>query len=251
MMAYIASTKEEKEYLENYDSSAYQKPSVTADVVVMTLVPGQGLGVILVRRNEYPYKSRWALPGGFVGIEEDIEATARRKLMEKAGIDVPLYQFGTFGKVDRDPRMRVISVSHMAFVPMERLSPSPGIGADDAGVFLVKKEGNRYIYEKDGVVVPEGKLAFDHADIIHTAIKRLRNRLNYTDDVFAFVDKNAFTIAQLREIYEAVKGEKVDFANFRRDFTRKYEKTGFVEKTSAMTRGDVGRPSVIYRIRKG
>lgn len=246
-MEYIASTEDEREYLKNYDSSVYPKPSVTADVVVMTLVPGQGLGVILVRRNEYPYKGKWSLPGGFVGIEEDIEATAERKLMEKAGVNVPFYQFGTFGKVGRDPRMRVISVSHMAFVPMEKLSPSPGIGADDAGIFLVKREGNRYVYEKGGILTSEKELAFDHADIIRTAIERLRNRISYTDDAFAFVDKNAFTIAQLREIYEAVKGEKVDFANFRRDFTRKYEKTGLVEKTNTMTSGDVGRPSAIYR----
>lgn len=246
-MKYMPVSEEEREYLEKYDSSVYEKPSVTADVVVMTVVPGKGLGVILVRRSEYPYRGCWSLPGGFVGIDENIEDTAERKLAEKAGVSVPIHQFGTFGNVGRDPRMRVVSVSYMAFVPPEKLSPSPGTGADEAGIFLVKEDRGRMRFEKDGLAVPEEDLAFDHADIIRTAVERLRNRIEYTDDMFAFVDRKAFTIAQLRDIYEAVKGEKVDFANFRRDFIRRYEKTGIARKTRRTTSGDVGRPSSIYR----
>ncbi len=246
---YVPSTEKEKEYIETYDGSAYEKPSITADVVIMTLIPGKGLGVLLTRRSEFPYKGQWALPGGFVGISEDIEDTARRKLKEKAGItDIPFYQFGTFGAVDRDPRMRVISVSYMAFVPIDRLSPSPGVGADQAGIFLITGSGHDRTFVKDDIVIKEEDLAFDHAEIIDVAMTRLRNRIDYTDDALAFVDADSFTITQVREIFESVKGRKEDPGNFRRDFIKKYEKTGIVESVKVLKSGDVGRPAVAYRI---
>ena len=246
---YYPSTEEERIYIEEYDGSKYEKPSVTADVVIMTLVPGEGLGVVLTRRSEFPYKHRWALPGGFVGIRESIEDTARRKLEEKAGItDLPFYQFGTFGDVDRDPRMRVISVSYMAFVPIHKISLSPGIGADDAGIFAVKEIERERVFVRNGLEIKEEDLAFDHADIIRTAVIRLRNRIDYTDDALAFVNADSFTITQVREIFESVKGKKEDPGNFRRDFIKKYEKTGIVEGTKTEKSGDVGRPAVVYRI---
>ena len=246
---YVPSTEEEKEYIETYDGSAYEKPSITADVVIMTLIPGRGLGVLLTRRDEFPYKGRWALPGGFVGISESIEDTAQRKLEEKAGIkNIPFYQFGTFGAVDRDPRMRVISVSYMAFVPVDRLSLAPGVGADQAGIFLITGSGRDRTFVKDSLSIKEEDLAFDHAEIIDTAMMRLRNRIDYTDDALAFVNADSFTITQVREIFESVKGKKEDPGNFRRDFIKKYEKTGIVESIKAAKSGDVGRPAVVYRI---
>lgn len=244
-------TEEEKKFIEEYDSSIYDKPSVTADVVIMTLIPGKGLGVVLVQRKEFPYMNSWAVPGGFVGISEDIEETARRTLKEKAGIsDAPFYQFHTFGAVKRDPRMRVISVSYMAFVPMERLSFSAKGTSDDSGIFLIKRTEEGMTFTRDEITVKEDDLAFDHAEIISTAMKHLRSRLDYTDDALAFVDPKCFTVSQIRDIFEAVKGEKEDPGNFRRYFVNRYEKTGIVEDTGEVTSGDVGRPSVIYRITK-
>ncbi|WMJ81594.1 NUDIX domain-containing protein [Clostridium sp. MB40-C1] len=117
----------EKEFLRSYDENNYKRPSVTNDIIIFTTddkeeenlrkVPKKGLQVILIKRDDYPYIEKWALPGGFVGIEEDLEVSARRKLKEKTGIDnIYTEQLYTFGDVDRDKRTRVISVGNIALV---------------------------------------------------------------------------------------------------------------------------------------
>ena len=120
----------EKEFLQNYDEHEYKRPSVTNDIIIFTTadkeednlrkVPKKGMQVILIKRNDYPYKEKWALPGGFVDINESLEMGARRKLKEKTGIDnVYAEQLYTFGDVHRDKRTRVISVGNIALVEKE------------------------------------------------------------------------------------------------------------------------------------
>jgi 8-oxo-dGTP diphosphatase len=117
----------EDEFLRNYDVNDFKRPSVTNDIIIFTTddkeednlrkVPKKGVQVILVKRNDYPYKDKWALPGGFVDINESLEEGAKRKLKEKTGIDnVYTEQLYTFGDVYRDKRTRVISVGNMALV---------------------------------------------------------------------------------------------------------------------------------------
>lgn len=120
-------TNKEKEFLKNYDESQYKRPSITNDIIIFTTddieednlrkMPKKGMQVILIKREDYPYKGNWALPGGFVQIEESLDHGARRKLKEKTGIDnVYTEQLYTFGDVDRDKRTRIISVGNLALV---------------------------------------------------------------------------------------------------------------------------------------
>ncbi|MGX8704905.1 MAG: NUDIX domain-containing protein, partial [bacterium] len=119
---YTPKSEEEARFLENYDAGRYEKPSVTADVVLFT-IRRNSMHVLLIRRGGFPYKGCWAFPGGFVQMDESLEEAAARELQEETGLtDIPVHQFGTFGAVDRDPRMRVISVAYMAFLPAYRLA---------------------------------------------------------------------------------------------------------------------------------
>ena len=117
----------EEEFLKSYDENDYKRPSVTNDIIIFTTddmeednlrkVPKRGMQVILIKRDDYPYMDKWALPGGFVGIEESLEESAKKKLKEKTGIEnVYTEQLYTFGDVDRDKRTRVISVGNIALV---------------------------------------------------------------------------------------------------------------------------------------
>jgi 8-oxo-dGTP diphosphatase len=120
----------EENFLKNYDQNNYERPSVTNDMIIFTTadkeegnlrkVAKKGMQVILIIRDDYPYKEKWALPGGFVDMEESLEMSARRKLREKTGIDnVYTEQLYTFGDVHRDKRTRVISVGNIALVEKE------------------------------------------------------------------------------------------------------------------------------------
>ena len=115
------------EFLKNYDINKYERPSITNDVIIITTedkieenirkVPRKGMQVLLVKRDEHPYLNKWAIPGGFIGIKEEIEEGARRKLEEETGVkDVYLEQLYTFGDVDRDVRTRVISIANLALI---------------------------------------------------------------------------------------------------------------------------------------
>jgi ADP-ribose pyrophosphatase YjhB (NUDIX family) len=127
------------EFLAAYDENKYRRPSVTADIAVFTLQKsGQGfrVGTLLVKRGDHPYIGKWALPGGFVNMDEDLEGAAARELFEETGLrGLPLRQFGAFGKVDRDPRTRVITTGFYAAAPYGSLSPKAGDDAADTELF--------------------------------------------------------------------------------------------------------------------
>ncbi len=192
--------------LEGYDPSAYPPVAVTVDVVLLTVRSGR-LSVLLVKRGSAPYEGEWALPGGFVQPDEDLDAAARRELVEETGIaapDVYLEQLRTYGSPDRDPRMRVVSV---AYLGLTADLPSPVAGSDAASARF---------WPVDDLGTAEGpELAFDHALILGDGVERARAKLEYSTLAAAFVEE-PFTIADLRRVYEAVWGVQLHAANFRR-----------------------------------
>lgn len=124
-------------FLEAYDASRYPRPSVTLDMVVFTYLPQEeALGVLLIKRKDHPFIGKWALPGGFLNMDESLEAGAARELLEETGVSgLPLRQFYTFGAPKRDPRTRVISVGYFAVAQAGVLRPAAGDDAAQAGIF--------------------------------------------------------------------------------------------------------------------
>jgi 8-oxo-dGTP diphosphatase len=200
---------------------------VTVDLVVLTIRVG-ALHVLLVRRKYPPYRGRWALPGGFVHAEEDLTAAAVRELAEETSLTMGyLEQLGTYGAPRRDPRGRVVTVAYLALVPD---LPTPAAGTDAADAAWVP-------------VVRAGRLAFDHGQILADGVERARAKLEYTPLAAAFCPPS-FTVAQLREVYEAVWGAPLDPRNFHRKVTAT---DGFVEPVGASTGGGRGRPAQLFR----
>ena len=230
----------EKEFLKEYDSSKYEKPSVTCDIVILTIDEENDLNVLLIKRKNYPFKDKWAIPGGFVDIKESIDMAAKRELMEETGLsDIRLEQFGTFGEVDRDPRMRVISVAYFALIPKDKLHVVAGDDAKEAEFFKVKIVNGKISFNG----LNTKNLAFDHETILNLAITRLRNRIDYTDDVFHFLG-DEFTLFEAKKVYEILKGEKLDTANFNRDFLKQFKDK--IEKTDKKSSKYSARPASIY-----
>lgn len=251
---YIPTSQEEKDFLQNYDAGKYEKPSVTADIVVFTLSENNDLSLLLIKRGGFPYKGKWAIPGGFAEMKESLEETAARELREETGLSgLPIIQFGTFSDVDRDPRMRVISVAYMAFVPKNLLKFAAGDDAADAKLFTISIGLDGITFVNGDERVKASDLAFDHEKIIITAIERLRNRIDYKEDAFNFLKNDqSFTIYELKKIFETVNGKVMDAANFRRDFMRKYVNTGVVVATGDTTMDNGHRAAALYRkVKKG
>ena len=211
----------------------YPPFAVTVDLVLFTLI-GDRLRVLAVKRGAEPYRGRWALPGGFVQLEENLEQAARRELREETGLDaarIHLEQLATYGDPDRDPRQRVISVAYLALAPG---LPAPAPGSDAAGAAWV---------EVDQLLRSRSALAFDHADILKDGLDRARSKLEYTPLATAFCPRE-FTIAELRRVYEIVWGTELDPRNFHRKVTGT---KGFVVDTKKR-RVERGRPAQLYRV---
>ncbi|HIE38950.1 MAG TPA: NUDIX domain-containing protein [Anaerolineales bacterium] len=207
----------------------YPRPSVTVDVVIFTLRDGE-LQVLLIRRKHPPFAGMWAIPGGFVGIDESLEEAALRELEEETGVtDVYLEQLYTFGALERDPRGRVITVAYFAVVPAHAIHPRAGDDAAEARWWSIYS-------------LPP--LAFDHADILAYALQRLRYKMEYTAVGFELLPET-FTLSELQAAYEVVLGEKLDKRNFR----RKILGAGVIEETGAYRTGE-GRPAKLYRFRE-
>lgn len=200
-----ASDDDERAFLEEYDPRAFPPLAVTVDLVIATIRHGQ-LCVLLIRRGTRPYLDRWALPGGFVGAGETLDAAAGRELAEETGLDggVHLEQLASYGDPDRDPRMRVVSV---AYVAMLADLPRPSAGTDAAEA--------RFWPIADLAAAGHPQLAFDHDRILADAVDRIRAKLEYTGLATTFLDET-FTIADLRRVYETVWGAELHPANFRR-----------------------------------
>ena len=179
----------------------YPRPSVTVDCVVFGLDADADLKVMLIERGEEPFAGRWALPGGFVRMEEDLELAARRELAEETGISkVFLEQLYTFGDVGRDPRGRVISVAYYALVNLPEHAVKAATDARNAAWFPVAD-------------LPP--LAFDHERIVEAALQRLKGKVRYQPIGFELLPRK-FTLSQLQKLYETVLERELDKRNFRK-----------------------------------
>ncbi len=248
---YMPMSDEEKEFIKNYKADAYERPSVTADIVVFTLDDEDDLNILLIKRNGFPYKDHWAIPGGFLEVgKESIDDTAKRELYEETGLDIDniyLKQLYTFGNPDRDPRTHVISVAYTALIPKSQLTISAGDDASDAKLFKIRYDVNGMLFVSDEVTISEDKLAFDHATIIRTAVTRIRSRIDYEPDAFNLLkDKTEFTIYELKRIYESIKNTELDTANFRKSFTRNYVNTGIVTDLNRKRTETGKKPTELY-----
>lgn len=164
---------------------AHPHPAVTADVVLFTICEAS-LQLLLIRRGNPPFQDCWALPGGFLGIDEDLDRCAARELEEETGVcNLYLEQLYTFGSVGRDPRERVVSVAYFALAPVEQLRIRSGDDAAEARWFNLK-------------ALPP--LAFDHAEIIRIAHERLISKLDYSTIAFQLLPET-FTLSELQRIY--------------------------------------------------
>ena len=206
---------------------------MTVDLVLFTIIKDR-LCVLVIRRGADPFKGRWALPGGFVEPDEDLERAARRELQEETGLDgrrVHLEQLATYGDPHRDPRGRVVSVAYLALAPgLEE----PIAGSDAAGAAWI---------HTDRLLGRRSDLAFDHALILKDGLNRARSKLEYTPLATAFCPRD-FTIAELRKVYEIVWGAKLDPRNFHRKVTGT---RGFVVD-ARKRRVERGRPAEVYRV---
>lgn len=212
------------------NSHGYERPAVTVDLVIFTLLD-KVLHVLLVKRAFWPFAGMWALPGGFVHIEESLEQAARRELREESGVEqVYLEQLYTFGEPKRDPRTRVITVAYMALVPPDRSRLRPGSDALEAGWLPA--------YEPP-------PLAFDHREILDYAVTRLRYKLEYTALAFELLPTE-FTLTELQEAYEHILNQALDKRNFR----RKMLHAGILEQTGRCREGGQHRPARLYRFRE-
>jgi 8-oxo-dGTP diphosphatase len=212
-------------------SSEHPAFAVTVDLVVFTIVDG-ALNVLLIRRGTEPYAGRWALPGGFVGIDEDLDTAAERELVEETGLAEPaghLEQLASYGTPGRDPRGRVVTVAYLALLPD---LPTPTAGTDAAAAHW------RPVADIDA-----GDLAFDHHRILADGLESARSMLERTPLATTFCPPE-FTIDQLRETYETVWGTRLDPADFHRAVV---SPQGFVVATGRTTSGGAGGPAPLYR----
>ena len=265
--------KSEEEFLKKYNSNKYEKLSLTTDILIFSVSNGNQenyrklnekyFSVLLVKRDTYPFKNKWTLPGGFVGIDEDIEDAARRILLNEANIkNIYLEQLYTYGNPKRDPRMRVISTSYMALIDKNRLKDKISSNASwfnikvledeeyidvflDNGTESLKykikktlkeKTTDRYKYD----IVENDYLAFDHPLVITTGISRLKNKIKYTDIVFNMMPEY-FTLGELQQVYEVILGKKLLDSAFRRIIAKK------TVKTDKVRTGGGHRPSVLFK----
>lgn len=218
----IRTEQGEAEFLRDYDPRKFEPVAVSVDVVALTIREDR-LCVLLVKRATHPFKGQWALPGTFVrplpGYDgfSGLEVYANRALTRKAFVNGShLEQLGTFGHPGRDPRMHVVSVAYLAFGP-DFLEPWPGDGVDEAAFMPVKEAGNLH---QRGT-----QLAFDHHNILATAIGRVRDKLEYTTLATYFLPE-AFTIGDLMGVYGAVWDQPINKGNF---FRKVRATKGFIE----------------------
>lgn len=178
----------------------YERPSVTTDIIIFSIIENE-LKVLLVKRDVVPFKGKWALPGGFIKMDEDLEEGAKRELEEETGVkEAYLEQLYTFGDVKRDPRGRVITVTYFALINSEGVKLKATTDVSEAKWFSVSD-------------LPE--LAFDHKKIMDYAIKRLKWKFEYTSVAFSMLP-DKFSLGELQNIYEIVFKKKFDKRNFRK-----------------------------------
>mgnify|MGYP004508584029 FL=1 len=263
----------EEEFLKDYDSSVFEKLSMTTDILIMSVsnedtgnyrkLSEKKFSILLVKRDNYPFKDKWCLPGGFVGVDETLDEAAKRVLKTETNLkDIYIEQLYTFSGIKRDPRMRVISTSYMALVDKNRLMDKLSANASWFNVFMLEDEKSYNVTLDNGIekikfvvgkklrdkttdrydfnIIKNDKLAFDHPLVIVSGIERLKNKIEYTDIVFNMMPKY-FTLGELQQVYEVILGKKLLDPAFRRIIANK------VEKTDKVQTGGGHRPSALFR----
>lgn len=211
-------------------SYEFERPALTVDIVVFGL-DDVDLQVMLIQRDLPPFRGEWALPGGFVKIDETLDAAARRELQEETGLErIFLEQLYTFGALDRDPRERVVTVAYYALVNLEGHKIRPSTDARNAAWFALND-------------LPE--LAFDHQQILNLAHERLRNKVRYQPLGFELLPEQ-FALRQLQHLYEIILDRKLDKRNFR----KKVLAMGIVKDTGQIEKDVAHRAARLYRFDK-
>ena len=263
----------EEEFLKNYNSDDFEKLSMTTDILIFSISSNptsnyrklneKNFSILLVKRNDYPFKDKWCLPGGFIKIDEDIEEAPKRILKKETNIEnIYLEQLYTFGSVNRDPRMRIVSTSYMALIDKNKLSNKIHENASWFNIKIEENENEIAIYLENEIeeikfklkkeltekttnnykykIIENNKLAFDHPLVIVKGIERLKNKIEYTDIVFNMMPEY-FTLGELQKVYEIILGKKLLDPAFRRIIANK------VTKTNKMETGKGHRPSYLYK----
>ena len=208
----------------------FARPALTVDIVVFAL-DAEDLQVMLIERDLEPFEGSWALPGGFVHVDETLDVAARRELAEETGLkDIFLEQLYSFGALDRDPRERVVTVAYYALVNLEGHQIQAATDARSAAWFSVND-------------LPD--LAFDHAAILHMAHERLRGKVRYQPIGFELLPEK-FTLTQLQQLYEIILDRELDKRNFR----KKVLAMDFVKDTGAIEKDVAHRAAKLYRFDK-
>lgn len=266
----------EEAFLADYNEDQFQKLSLTTDILVFSVadslndnyrrLPEKHFSVLLVKRDNYPFKDKWCLPGGFLRIDEDIEDAPKRVLAKETNLhDIYLEQLYTFGDIKRDPRLRVINTAYLALVDKNRIHEELLANAawfnitqkaladqiivtlhnqETTFSFSVCKVINKHqidIY--DYQIMENEYLAFDNALVLMVGIERLRNKINYTNIVFNMMPEY-FTLKELQQVYEVILDRKLLDPAFRRIINEK------VLKTDRYRRGGGHRPSALYKYRE-
>jgi 8-oxo-dGTP diphosphatase len=204
--------------------------AVATDIVVFS-VKNEDLQVLLIRRGIAPQQSSWALPGGFVGPQESLDDAARRELGEETGVtDLYLEQLYSFGKANRDPRGRVVSVAYLALMRAGSQELVAGTDAAEAKWFAMS-------------TLP--RLAFDHADILKLARERLAKKVNYSSIALQLMPEE-FTLAELQTVHETLTGRAADKRNFRKLIANQ----STVVETGKMHQSGAHRPAALYRAKE-
>ena len=234
-------SNEEQAFLAEYDPGEFERPSVSVDVVVLTAIDGD-LWVALYKREEHPHRGRFALPGGFVGINEGLEQAARRLLRDKAGLKkVYFEQLRAFGSPKRDPRMRIITIAFFALTSpnvFEAVQKKKG-----ATLSRIKRNGSLNALSSTDTPL---KLAFDHDDILNCAVEGLRSKLDHSPVAYQLLPEE-FTLRSLQSVHEAIRGKKLNKDSFRRRLLASGEliATGSKEEDTSF------RPAELYRFNRG
>lgn len=269
--------KSEEEFLKDYNKNDYDLLSMTADILILSVSSEEDsnyrktdkkkMSVLMVKRDEYPFKDKWCLPGGFIGIDENLDDAPKRILKKETNLDnIYLEQLYTFGSVNRDPRMRIVSTSYIALVDKNRLSEKVNSRVSWFDIVLLEEKDNivdivlnngvetikftikKVLREKttdryDFKVVNNDSIAFDHPKVILSGIERLKNKIEYTDIVFNMMPE-LFTLGELQQVYEIILNKKLLDPAFRRIIQNK------VEKTDKMKTGEGHRPSALFKYKE-
>jgi 8-oxo-dGTP diphosphatase len=239
----------EDAFLDAYDPDAFARPSLTVDLVLMGVRDNRP-AALLLRRDRHPHAGRWALPGSFVRLDETLDRAAERILREKAGIAAAhLEQLYTFGALDRDPRMRIVTVAYLALLPeadfARALANGAGLSAAILDITWAGEAGGPVAAFAPGDRTTPLSLAFDHAEILALAVLRLRGKLDYSEVAFALLPE-VFTLRQLQDVHEAILGTTLNKPAFRRRMLDR----GWLAPTGAREAGTSFRPAELYRFQK-